>query len=201
MRRKSGNIFVFDGTDLGRKEKWRLTAKVTLLNILVNTALLLTVAYLFTDTLVNTLITLETEYEDIKKLLGSFSLPWNKFLVFFEKSMFREPLYEECLYRGIIWIFIVLVGPWIAKQKNKGFASLLVWATIISVTVLWVRIHEHALVFFPLFLTFFFSGITLGWLTAKTKTPWPAIVAHSLMNGSIYLSIKILSFINPSLIP
>ena len=100
-----------------------------------------------------------------------------------------EPVMEELIYRGPIWILmllIVLIAKHFSNSKVYKYStwSLLILALIIS-SVLWAIPHIYP-------LTFFLYGCVLGYIILRTRSVFSllyTIIFHMTMNSIALISL------------
>lgn len=181
LLKKLKKLLFFDYTvTFSTKEKWCLIGKVWLVNAAIIP--LLALVWFFIS---NTNFSLSDHP-------SGFILPLNKFYNFFIFSVFESPLLEEATYRIWIWLTVVILAKICINGKNG--TSILAWAVIIMPTLMWATEsgQHHVSIMAPVF----FAGLTWGWLVAKTKSLWPAVVAHGLANCTLYFAIKLALLFN-----
>ncbi len=153
--------------------KWLLVFKVLAFDIIV-VAVVLTIMYL-SGNLGST---------NYRSAYSAFFYPLNQFDYFFRSTAWQTALREEAYYRGPIWI--LSASGFTLSIKGRKLDNLLVWSTILIPTAFWAYSHE------AFNLPIFIVGISWGWLVARTKSLWPAIVSHMTANVLIYFALKIL---------
>ena len=105
------------------------------------------------------------------------------------RSIVREAILEEVLFRTPIWILAVceltltLTSNLTSKQYRLKF--FLIGLAILMPNIYWAVDHSVLIPFV------FAAGFGWGWLVYKTKALWPAIVSHATANFLIYFSIKL----------
>jgi membrane protease YdiL (CAAX protease family) len=87
--------------------------------------------------------------------------------------MIVAPLSEEFLFRGLIF---------------TGYLNNYSFKKAIWVSAFWFALFHLNVLQFPVA---FVGGFIFAWLVGKTNSLWPALFAHSLMNGMPILIIKI----------
>jgi len=80
-------------------------------------------------------------------------------------SVFLAPIFEELFFRGLLLNSI--------KMKTNGLISISISA------LLFALIHWS----WPEFISLFWVGIMYGWMTLKTKSVLPALIAHITHNA------------------
>ncbi len=98
---------------------------------------------------------------------------------------------EEIVYRGILWAICdqVFGRPWRILGADLGlgwiFTSLLFWSVhfvqVSKTGSLSFSADWQALI--PVALT----GFILGWIRAKTESVYPAMIAHNVANGIMFV--------------
>lgn len=153
--------------------KWLLIFKVLALDIII-VAVALTIMRLFGN----------FGLTNFRNNYSTYFYPLNQFYYFFRTSVWQTPLIEEACYRGPIWI--LSASGFTLSIRGRKIDNLLIWLAILVPTAFWA--HDHTAFNLPIFIV----GISWGWLVAKTKSLWPAIISHMTANVLIYFAIKIL---------
>ncbi len=95
------------------------------------------------------------------------------------------PINEEPLFRGFLWGYLR------RRQWNETWIWLLQGGLF---TIAHVYFASQYPVIFWIFIPF--SGLLLGWLAWRARTIAPGMLAHALINGSVYILILgLLSFV------
>ncbi|OHB21692.1 MAG: hypothetical protein A2939_04890 [Parcubacteria group bacterium RIFCSPLOWO2_01_FULL_48_18] len=176
-RQKWLGPLLFDYADVATKEKWKLIARVMMLNAIAVPVLSI-ISYLVLDEKLNLI-----------SAYPQFFYPLSRFFEFFESSALQPAVMEELFYRTAVWFFTVNTIKF--YSRNKDLTSLFLWLAIIIPSAYW------AIVSHPIAPPVFFAGITWGWLVAKTKSWWPAVISHVLSNTFIFFIAKVLNLIAP----
>ena len=173
-------FLLFDYSEITVSEKWKFIGKIMALNALF-VPILAAISYYIYGKKIGPILA-----------YPSFFLPLNKFHVFFQSSVFEAAVLEEMTYRLWVWLFAANLVT--ITIRNKNCSPVFLWLAIIIPTVVWAAsIH-------PIVPPVLFAGLTWGWLVAKTRSLWPAVVSHGLSNAAIYLVIKIVNIIAPQFI-
>ena len=154
------------------KEKWRLVFKVMCWNMILVT-ITVAIMYYFGQLTLN----------NYKNTHPQFFLTLGKFSRFFWKDVWETGILEEILFRGPAWI-LSSTGL-ILYVKNFRLHPWLIGLAIFAPNYFWAIDHS------PATLPVFIAGLGYSWLVVRTKSLWPAIIAHSGSNLLIYLAIKI----------
>ena len=85
--------------------------------------------------------------------------------VAFVSAVIVSPIYEEIFYRGFVY-------RWLRPRTGRG------WATVLSALIHTVS-HWPTTNVFPLALV---TGFILAWAYEQTRSIWPAIIIHGLIN-------------------
>lgn len=115
-----------------------------------------------------------------KQMHQELFYPWNRFPEFFRTYVWIIPILEESWSRGPVWLLSIS-----GLNLNNKYVRLLAVILVILPSASWAVGHP------VLVLPVFAAGIGWGWLVFKTRSLWPAIVAHGLSNTLIYLGIKL----------
>lgn len=153
--------------------KWFLILKVLIFDIIV-VLIALIVMYFFTG----------LESTNLKNDYRGYFYPLNRFGYFFKNMAWHPAISEEISYRGLIWI--LSASNFTLSIKGRKLDYLILWSAIFIPTAFWA--YNHLGFNLPIFIV----GISWGLLVVKTKSLWPAIVAHMTANVTIYFALKIL---------
>jgi len=162
-------------------QKWQLIVKVVFFDYA-----LATVAFLLTLFVMD--IDIVTAIDGFKAKNIAFFKPFNISSV--EWFSFQVPLFEEFKYRIYLYAGILYLRERVGaiNQRYKDPINVLLWILLIIPTAYWAwTIHYLG---FPVFMV----GLTWGWLIIKTKRIWPALIAHSIANLTLYILVKILNY-------
>lgn len=153
-------------------EKWRLIWKVMAFNSLI---VAITVLFLWLIGYVS--------LGDFKRIHEGYFFPLKKSYSYLFSHCLESPIWEEISFRTPIWILSSTGLVFILKKFRLGL--ILAWLAILIPDYFWAINHS------PAALPVFLAGISFGWLVFKTRSLWPAIVAHCGANLSIYFCIKL----------
>ncbi len=153
--------------------KWLLIFKILVLDIVI-VAIALIIMYPFVN----------SGSINFRKEYPTYFYPLNQFLFFFKNTAWQTALREEVYRRGPIWILSASGLTFSIREKKLD--DLLIWSTILIPTAFWA--YGHTAFNLPIFVV----GISWGWLVARTKSLWPAIICHMTANITIYFALKIL---------
>lgn len=153
--------------------KWLLIFKVLALDILIVVVALIFM-YLFVD----------FGSVNFRGSYSTFFYPLNQFPDFFRSKVWATSLREEAYYRSPIWI--LSASSLTISIKGRKLDDLLIWSTIIIPSAFWA--YNHTSFNLPIFIV----GISWGWLVSRTRSIWPAFIAHMMANLIIYFALKIL---------
>ncbi|MDP3696550.1 MAG: CPBP family intramembrane metalloprotease [Candidatus Taylorbacteria bacterium] len=153
-------------------EKWWLVFKVMGWNLLL-VAITASIMHYFGELTLN----------DYKNACPQFFSPFGEFRKFFRETVWITGIVEEVLYRGPVWV-LSSTGL-VFYIRNFRLHPWLFWLAILIPNYFWAIGHS------PAALPIFVAGLGYGWLVARTRSLWPAIVAHCASNLLIYLVIKI----------
>lgn len=169
----SGNEPPFLGLKFSNfpREKWLLIGKFMAIYCIVAPVVIL-IIYLSGNLAINAYKSAHKEY----------FYPINKFYSFFWVNVWPSSVVEEIESRGSIWL--LGISGFTLTIRRRKLDLLLVWLAILIPDLYWALAHS------VLSLPIFAAGIGWGYLVYKTKSLWPAIIAHASANILIYFFIK-----------
>lgn len=177
-------LLIFLSFDKERNYFWKLFSLprpfysfILMFLILILDFLLIFVAYdFFYDLLMPSL-----EEEDFFYDSSSSKDPLILLLLFISLSI-AAPIFEEIVFRG-----------YILQKLRKSFSDIF---SILLSGILFGTAHWSIFAPFDLYQTgaATIGGFLYAWLTIRTESLWPSIIAHSLWNGGIFLLMLIYGF-------
>jgi len=177
-------LLVFLSFDKERKNFWRLFSLprpfysfILMFLILILDFLLIFVIYdLIYDLIMPGLVEEDFFYDS-----NSSSDPVILSLLFISLTI-AAPIFEEMIFRG-----------YILEKLRKSFPDIF---SIILSGILFGTAHWSIFAPFDLYQTgaATIGGFLYAWLTIRTESLWPSIIAHSLWNGGIFLLMLIYVF-------
>jgi len=177
-------LLIFLSFDKERNYFWKLFSLqrpfysfILMILILVLDFLLIFVVYDFLyELLMPSLVEEDLFYDS-----SSSKDPLILFLLFISLSV-AAPIFEEIVFRG-----------YILQKLRKSFSDIF---SILLSGILFGTAHWSIFAPFDLYQTgaATIGGFLYAWLTIRTESLWPSIIAHSLWNGGIFLLMLIFVF-------
>tara|TARA_B100001142_G_scaffold223574_1_gene221730 strand:- start:51 stop:938 length:888 start_codon:yes stop_codon:yes gene_type:complete len=177
-------LLIFLSFDKERNYFWKLFSLqrpfysfILMILILVLDFLLIFVVYDFLyELLMPSLVEEDLFYDS-----SSSKDPLILFLLFISLSV-AAPILEEIVFRG-----------YILQKLRKSFSDIF---SILLSGILFGTAHWSIFAPFDLYQTgaATIGGFLYAWLTIRTESLWPSIIAHSLWNGGIFLLMLIFVF-------
>lgn len=177
-------LLIFLSFDKERNYFWKLFSLqrpfysfILMILILILDFLLIFVAYDFLyELLMPSLVEEDLFYDS-----SSSNDPLILLLLFISLSI-AAPIFEEMVFRG-----------YILQKLRKSFSDIF---SILLSGILFGIAHWSIFAPFDLYQTgaATIGGFLYGWLTIRTESIWPSIIAHSLWNGGIFLLMLIYVF-------
>jgi len=116
---------------------------------------------------------------------------WTNFSLFFKTYCIKTPIIEEFIYRYPV--ILLLNNRFSIRLFSLNLTKIFILFTVITLNIMWGIGHTGSSLLLadiygliPLFLV----GLTLYWLSIKTRTLWPSIFCHAALNFSLYLFIQ-----------
>ena len=129
---------------------------------------------------------LETVAQDLAEDRPDYFIPVDEFRAKFREQVFEGALLEEIYARWPLWFFMAVFFD---KLKHHDRLKLILTAFALTIpTIYWVGLLEVAS--YPISASLFCAGVGWGILVVKTRSFWPAVVAHTCANTLIYFALK-----------
>ena len=177
-------LLIFLGFDKERKIFWKLFSFprifysiILVLLIMILDFFLIFIVYDFIYGLLMPSLVEEDLFYDSR----SSSNPLILLLLFISLTI-AAPIFEEMIFRG-----------YILQKLRKSFSDIF---SILLSGILFGTAHWSIFAPFDLYQTgaATIGGFLYAWLTIRTESLWPSIIAHSLWNGGIFLLMLIFVF-------
>ena len=110
-----------------------------------------------------------------------------------EDAEFSAGLYRSSIFPPLLWLAVVLVGPFFEEIFFRGFlfvglkaSRVGVIATVFSTSLIWAALHlQYNLFGIGQILV---MGLVLGTVRHRTESLWSPLIIHMLWNGAAMLA-------------
>lgn len=129
-----------------------------------------------------------------KELVKLWATHNDQLYIYFVQSSIVTPIFEEILFRGVIYILIFKAINYISKNLNKDINtiktnSIINFTFILVSSILFAGIHLTDS--FITALPYIYSGVLLAIIYVIAKNLLVTILVHSLHNSMIFLNFNI----------